>query len=149
MKINKLFIYIIISIIIMILIFSFSNKNSKESNGTSKNIINYSITIYEKIFDKKVNHEIIIKKLNYSVRKLAHYTLYFLLGISIYNLILYTKFDNKIIISIIICMLYAFTDEFHQLFIIGRTGQFKDIIIDTIGSTTSILILNKIHRRNK
>ena len=146
---KKLTINVILIILCMILIFSFSNKNSKESNGTSKNIINYSITIYEKIFDKKVNHEIIIKKLNYPVRKLAHYTLYFLLGISIYNLILYTKFDNKIIISIIICMLYAFTDEFHQLFIIGRTGQFKDIIIDTIGSTTSILILNKIHRRNK
>ena len=30
-------------------------------------------------------------------------------------------------------MLYSCTDEFHQLFINGRSGSFRDVLIDTIG----------------
>lgn len=142
---KKLTINIILTILCMIAIFNFSSKNTDQSNGTSKKLINFGINIYEKVFDKEVNHEIIVKKLNYPVRKIAHFTIYFILGIFVYHLLICTKLTKKEIMGITICMLYAFTDEFHQLFIIGRTGQFKDIIIDTLGSITSIMIIKYIN----
>ena len=41
---------------------------------------------------------------------------------------------------------YAFTDEVHQLFISGRTGELKDIIIDTAGATIGLLIYDFIYK---
>jgi len=46
---------------------------------------------------------------------------------------------------------YASTDEIHQLFIPGRSGQFKDVCIDTAGTAIGLLllaILLKIWRRH-
>ena len=36
---------------------------------------------------------------------------------------------------------YAATDEFHQLFVAGRSGQIKDVLIDTIGACIGLLVL--------
>ena len=46
-------------------------------------------------------------------------------------------------------MLYAISDEVHQLFTDGRSFKVYDIIIDTLGSTTSITISNLINRKRK
>lgn len=51
------------------------------------------------------------------------------------------KYQYKLLISLIISILYACCDEFHQLFIPGRSGQFKDVIIDTIGIIIMLLII--------
>ena len=40
--------------------------------------------------------------------------------------------------------LYACTDEFHQIFVPGREGAFRDVIIDTCGGITLILLYNLI-----
>ena len=51
--------------------------------------------------------------------------------------------------SIILSIIYSFTDELHQLFIPGRAGQLQDILIDLIGiilgyiSYTLYLKINK------
>lgn len=124
----------------MVLIFLFSSKNSTSSNTTSKRIIDQGITIYEKVSKKEVDHQKMIEKLNYPVRKLAHYSIYFLLGFFSYQLLQYTKLKKKELYAILLCLLYAFLDEFHQLFVNGRTGQIKDVIIDIIGAITAILI---------
>lgn len=145
---KKLFIYILLSILCMITIFTFSSKNTTESNGTSKGLIKYSINTYEKVFDKDINDEKVISKINYPVRKLAHYIIYLLLGFFIYNIFLLTGVKHKVLISILVCIIYAITDETHQLFVSGRTGQVLDVFIDTIGSLTSILLI-KFKKNNK
>ena len=43
-------------------------------------------------------------------------------------------------------ILYACTDEIHQLFIQGRAGQLKDVLIDTIGSLTGIYIYKVVKK---
>ena len=48
-----------------------------------------------------------------------------------------------------ICFLYACTDEFHQLFIAGRSAEIKDVLIDSFGSLTSILLCNFIYLKSK
>ena len=39
------------------------------------------------------------------------------------------------------CIFYATTDEFHQLFVPGRTGRLLDIGIDSCGALLGSLIL--------
>ena len=53
-----------------------------------------------------------------------------------------------IILSILICTLYSISDEFHQLFISGRSGKITDCIYDIFGSTIGISIVYLINRKN-
>lgn len=48
---------------------------------------------------------------------------------------------NKKTIAIVflITLIYAISDEFHQLFVIGRFASIKDILIDMIGSSLALL----------
>lgn len=51
-----------------------------------------------------------------------------------------------LIIAIIISILYAFSDEFHQSFISGRNAGIKDILTDSAGIFSSILIYTYIKK---
>ena len=41
----------------------------------------------------------------------------------------------------IFCILYAMSDEFHQLFVPGRSGEIRDICIDSLGALLGIIIM--------
>ena len=144
---KRIILYLILAIISMLIIFTFSSKNSDSSNSTSKKIIDGGITIYEKITNKKVDHIKIVNKLNYPVRKVAHFALYLILGFFVYEFLLLTSIPHKEIITILLCFIYSLTDEIHQLFVSGRTGQIIDIIIDTMGAITVVLIYKFIIKR--
>lgn len=144
---KKIIVYLVLAIISMLIIFTFSSKNSGSSNSTSKKLIDGGVTIYESITNNKVNHKKIVNKLNYPVRKLAHFTLYLILGFFVYEFLLLTSIPHKEIIAILICFIYSVTDEIHQVFVSGRTGQILDIIIDTMGAITMVLMYRYIRKR--
>ena len=91
------------------------------------------------------------------------FSIYFALGVSVLmsiisycNLRLYIR----IILSGIICIIYAVSDELHQLYVAGRSCELFDVIIDAIGSIFGILIgyflycsvliyLNRVHLKLK
>lgn len=50
---KKLIINILLALLCMITIFCFSSNNTMESNSTSKNIIRYSVRVFEKVINKK------------------------------------------------------------------------------------------------
>ena len=79
-----------------------------------------------------------LKLLSYIIRKIAHLTEYTILGFLIENTI--KNYNKKTYISLIICLLYAITDELHQSLVPGRSPQITDIIIDTFGSLLGIII---------
>jgi len=65
------------------------------------------------------------------LRKMAHMTEY-----GILYLLLYRSFDGfkqKTTISIMIAIMYAISDEWHQGFVEGRMSAYTDVIIDSIG----------------
>lgn len=126
---------ILLVIIWMILIFIMSSFNSTESSNQSNFIVNIILDIFN------ITN---IKLLSLIIRKLAHFTEYFILGILIYNLI--HSYNKKIYIAIIICVLYAISDEIHQLFVSGRSCQLLDILIDSIGSIAGTYLLYFIKR---
>lgn len=134
---KKKIITIILIIAWMGLVFQFSHQSSYDSSelsgGITKAILNLlKITELE-------NYE----KLETVIRKLAHYSIYALGGLLILlHVNLYKISTNrKKVISFAIGTLYAITDEIHQLFVLGRSCEFRDVIIDSLGVATGILIL--------
>lgn len=126
----------IISLILwMIVIFSFSSADANKSTGTSDKVITTMIEIKDKITDQETpisEKEIIVNNSSFYVRKIAHITEYLILGLLMFNALKQFNILN-IYYAIILCVLYSCTDEFHQLFINGRSGSFRDVLIDTIG----------------
>lgn len=140
---KKIILYSLL-IIWMTIIFIFSNQKGNESTSSSSRFINTFIDIYEKISNNKLDNqkkEYLNQKLSYPVRKLAHLTVYLILGVLICNIVLLYDLDIKkiILISILFCMMYAVSDEIHQMFVSGRDGRVLDVAIDTIGSIVGIL----------
>ena len=122
----------------MIFIFIMSSFNSTESSNQSNFIVNIIANIFN------INN---ISILSLIVRKLAHFTEYFILGLLVYNLI-YSN-QKKAYFAIIICVLYAISDEIHQLFVPGRSCQVLDVIIDSSGSLLGIILLYIYKYRHK
>lgn len=100
---HRKFVKFIPAIIWMILIFIFSSRPDLPSN---------QIFIVDFLF-KKTAH-------------IFEYTILFLLW--------YWALGKKNPIeALMISISYAFTDEIHQLFVPGRTGLLRDVVIDSIG----------------
>lgn len=141
---NKKILYGFIVILWMILIFTFSHQQAKDSSNTSGNTIRTIINIFPNIRSLEENEkEQIVSNLQPIVRKLAHFSIYTLGGILIYNFINTYDIENKrkMIYSFIIGGVYAITDEFHQLFIPGRSCEFRDVCIDSSGVLLGICII--------
>jgi len=133
-------------IIWMIVIFLFSSADSKKSIATSDKVIDTGITITESISGNKTSSESkekTIDDLTVVVRKFAHFTEYVILGILMINCLKDYNLKKVILISIVLCILYASSDEIHQYFV-GRTSSIFDVCIDSIGSLTGIFTYKKI-----
>jgi len=83
---------------------------------------------------------------DFIVKKTAHLAEYALLAILIYRT-LKIKSSNKkkaAIFALVITVLYAITDEYHQSFVPGRQARIRDVIIDGVGGTLGIYFLWKV-----
>ncbi len=140
---------VIIRIIFMILliatfaiIFKFSSQIAEESDGISHGVLRKIIDVFP--YTKGLSEEIKIKMVEHGnpiIRKLAHFSIYALVGVwimsfmSTFNIRLYKKW----IISMLVGALYAASDEFHQSFVPGRGPSIIDVGIDSLGVFTGIL----------
>ena len=136
MKINKI-LKIIVLILWMLVIFLLSNQTGSESTGLSDGFINNTICFNI----SNCNPEVY----SFIVRKTAHFLLYFILGI--FSVMNFKNDREGVINALIVCIIYAFFDEIHQMFISNRSGEFRDIIIDSIGSISGILLMYKLKKR--
>lgn len=145
---KKILLYILL-ILWIALIFFFSHQPATDSDKVSNSVIDKIIHTVEVIRGQEFDNnelEIISNYLIFPIRKLAHFTLYFILGILIYNVVRLYNIDNKrkILLSVLFCIIYACSDEIHQLFVLGRSGELRDVLIDSIGSILGIIIISKI-----
>ena len=142
---------IILLLLWMTVIFMFSSSGSVKSNNTSGQVISSAISVKDKVTSKETKPEAkkkIVKKLNYSVRKSAHVFEYFILGILSLNVFDAFNVKRKVLFAIILCILYASSDEFHQIFT-GRTASIIDVLLDSVVSIVGIYLLNFIFSRRK
>ncbi len=135
-------IYFILVVIWMMIVFIFSGQNGKQSQGTSDIITDRIVKIFYKLTDNSQDSVEVKNVVSVIVRKLAHFTIYFIGGILIFNLINTFSIKTRyvIILTIIFGMLYAISDEMHQLFIEARAGKVTDVLIDTTGVLLATLI---------
>jgi len=135
MKNKRVVIYWILLIIWMIGIAIMSNQPASISDSQSGGVIEMLSRIgidMNNIFGQFAN---------FIVRKCAHFLEYMILALLVSNVLkLYFNMKQVVIIAIIFVFLYACSDEIHQLFVPGREGAIRDVIIDTCGGITSVLI---------
>lgn len=130
-KKKELIISWMLLVIWMIFIFIMSSFNGNISSNQSGSIADLIYNLFN-ISDTE--------KVSLIVRKFAHVSEFFILGILVINLINKYNVKYSYLISFIVCVLYASSDEFHQLFVPGRSGQVTDIFIDMIGVVLGLLI---------
>lgn len=132
--------YLLILVVIwMLIIFLFSSQNKEKSKKTSDGFIIKVCNIFISKKLSKKDKERLTKKYHFIARKLAHFSIYFILGILLISLLMKYNINYPVLKSIIGCLLYASSDEFHQIFVKGRTASIKDVLIDTCGSIIGIL----------
>lgn len=150
MKNYKCKIYGLLMIIWMLVVFIFSNqpaeKSSKVSGGITEKVVHIITNDNDKITQTQRD------QIETIIRKCAHFVLYTIGGFLAVNYISTTKVQGKniYIYAIIFTFVYAITDELHQLFVLGRSGEIRDVIIDTAGGSLGTMLfwmLRKIVRR--
>lgn len=130
-------------------VFGFSSQDGDESSGLSR-----------KVAELFFHTEEALAIAEPIIRKIAHFIEYAFGAVLMY--LLADTYDyptkNKIIIVLILGIWYASIDEIHQTFIPGRSGNIKDVCIDTsgflFGMCLTIIFLNirknmKLKKRKK
>lgn len=151
MKIKKL-IYTVLLIMLLLVIFLFSNQTANKSQSTSDKVASGIVDIVETVTKnsiKKDKRKSIIENTRFLVRKTAHFTLYFILGIIVYLLFTSYGVEKIVFYSIMFCFIYACGDEIHQLFLDGRTAKILDVCIDTCGSSLAVICLFHLQKFKK
>lgn len=145
MKKWKLIISWIAVLAVMCTIFYFSSQPAVESDETSGGFIEFLYNIYAGVAGVPCSSSALsaLDKWQFAVRKTAHFTIYLCLGFLFTNAFFQSGVKAKktaAVISLLCSALYAASDEFHQLFVPGRSGEFRDVCLDSAGALTGILI---------
>lgn len=136
-------IFIIFAIAVMVMIFCFSMQNASESSGVSGSVTEFVL--------RKITHDYrdmtaagkkqLFKTAEHIIRKLAHFSVYTVLGFFISSAFGRRKiFSAGSFFTVFIGFAYACSDELHQYFVSGRSCQFTDVMIDTGGVIAGIVI---------
>lgn len=132
---HKPIIYMCMTFLWIFVIFSFSLQSGEESGQLSGGIVSWIVETFSltKFMD--------IDDIHFLVRKTAHFTEYFILGVMTLLTLLQTKFPKKGIVGLFFCIMIASLDETIQLFVGGRAGQLMDVVLDSTGSLCGILFV--------
>ena len=139
---KKKYISLILLIFWLVVIFGLSNQQAEASSNLSNGLL-------EKIamFFNISNIPDFVERFAKLIRKCAHFGEYFILGILAYNTAKGFKIRKPILITFLFCFMFAISDEIHQLFISDRSGNVVDVVIDAIGSLSSIFLIHLIEKK--
>ena len=127
----KRIILLVLIILWAVFVFGFSSQTGNESSGLSRKIA--------ELFFKTEETLAIAEPI---IRKLAHFSEYALGGLLIYFLADTYDYSKKvkILVSLFLGIWYAAIDEIHQTFVPDRSGNVRDVLIDTLGILFGICI---------
>lgn len=128
-------------VLLMILIFMFSATPGDESSQQSGFFVELISRTYSELSTKALTPEA-LAFIGFFVRKTAHFSEYAVLAGSVlfafYNIISEPK--KLYLVSLLVSHLYAASDEIHQHFVPGRVCAYKDVLIDTAGALTLVIV---------
>ena len=131
------------------IIFSFSLQPAEDSSQLSSGLGAWLMEhVLSRMFDTLTTEQ--LDFFHYFIRKCAHFTEFFILGVLMYSTLKKWSVVRRGRIGLLLCMLVATMDETLQLFVEGRSGQVTDMLLDSSGSFSGIcmiLILNKLLAR--
>lgn len=135
----------------MALIFFLSAQPASESSRLSIGIAEKILKMISLFVSNLGANDSLVNQFDYIVRKSAHAFNYLILAMIIVNTfyVIGIKRLHAFGYSIAITVLYAITDEIHQLFVPGRGCMLSDVIIDSIGVSLGLFIFVLICRWRK
>lgn len=142
---------ILITLLVLIfsMIFNFSSQDGEASSGLSTKI---TIALTQNIKRIQMLEESekqqVLEKIEFIIRKLAHFSIYTLVGVLMMSLMntYNIKGTNRIYISLIVGFIYACSDEFHQFFVPERSAMPTDVLIDTLGVSFGIALVLAVRK---
>ena len=145
---KKVYIDRIVSVVLlltwMVFIFVLSNENAGTSANTSGQIIKKIAQAVDRNFTTlpPAQQHSIIENWQSFVRTMAHFTEYIVLGFLAANTVRAFKIKGRLAygLPVLFGLVYAVSDEIHQIFIPGRSCQFGDIVVDTLGSVIGTFV---------
>lgn len=139
----------------MAVIFYFYALPADEFGRESGVVANFLCSVFVDGFDEMSLEEQLsyTDAIDYSIRKAAHATEYAILGalltgVCVVDINGYKKW-LQFLAPWVATVIYAATDEFHQLFVEGRSGQVTDVCIDALGGAVGVLVMLVILRIDK
>ena len=131
--------YLIPAVIWMIVIITFTLQTGDISGSLSGDIAVFLYSIVEWF-----GLALPIESLHLVIRKLAHFSEYFILGLLVYlALVPYKKtLKQKLLVVLCVGVGFASVDETIQLFVQDRAGSIFDVLIDSTGIVFSMIIIN-------
>ena len=150
MKINIIRIVLFILILTtFITIFRFSSQDGQTSSSLSKEFTEKVTKRINKIQNlEETERKNVLSRIEKIIRKIAHFSLYTIVGILLMSLACtyeFTEFKRGGI-SFLIGLMYACLDELHQFFISERSAQITDVMIDSMGVLFGILLVMLIYK---
>ena len=132
------YILIICIIVLCCKIFALSSQDGGVSAGTSRQFTE----ILLKTLGLECNDRT-IEIINPVIRKVAHFSVYMLLGFLTMCTCETFKWQRvyKFDFSIMFAFVFACSDELHQRLVPGRSGEFADVCLDTVGAMLGVLIV--------
>ena len=151
-------IYIVLAIVWMIFIFINSAMEGGTSSGFSAEIINFLVRVIKTLGDSDTVTKLISAfesdGFHLLIRKTAHFVEFGILGM-LYTagLGVFQKIKGyhlkRFFIALGLSVVYAITDEVHQLFVYGRVGSAVDVLIDSFGAGLfSLILILIIHKKS-
>jgi len=158
-KAKKIIITIIAAVAmlyVMLLIFTFSAQDVVQTTKTSDKVAEVVVPA-EKVppagSGETVSSVIVAFGLN--IRKLGHVLIYAALGVCAFffsmSLMQFSTMPRwgktlcAFLLAMLICFLYACSDEYHQTFVNGRNGCLTDVGKDTIGYSISCAVCSTLY----
>ncbi len=122
----------------MVMIFCFSAQPSDESASLSDGMLDKFLAFFNiYLANEKVEF------LRLFIRKVAHFSVYGLLGY-LWYMLFFVGYNIKNTAAskaaVVFSGLYALTDEIHQVFVPGRSCKITDVFIDTLGATCGVVL---------
>lgn len=132
------YILIICIIVLCCKIFALSSQDGGVSAGTSRQFTE----ILLKTLGLECNDRT-IEIINPVIRKVAHFSVYMLLGFLTMCTCETFKWQRvyKFDFSTMFAFVFACTDELHQRFVPGRSGELVDVCLDTVGAMIGVIIV--------
>ncbi|HWI47217.1 MAG TPA: VanZ family protein [Rummeliibacillus sp.] len=76
--------------------------------------------------------------LEFLFRKATHFCTFGAIGLALY--IALPRLHYRLIVAVVMTFIFAAVDEIHQHFTAGRTASLQDVLLDTAGAITFLII---------